>query len=879
MHPEREEAPRRGRLHRLGAALRRASRTLARYFAVVFGRGVPWPRRTAYAAGGGAALLAGLLALVVLYTVVLIPFTPPTSDIRKTKSERAAVVYSADGERLVEFRPVNRQWVSLGDIAPEVTMALLATEDRRFYDHGGVDLRRLAGAALRTLRGDRQGASTITQQLARNLYPEQIGRRITLTRKLKELITTIKIERALSKDEILETYLNTVPFLYDAYGIELAARTYFGVPASDVDILQSATLVGMLKGTAFYNPVRHPDRSLERRNLVLRQMVVHGTLREDRYASIADSPLALRFERQPRMQSRAPHFTQYVRRWVSAWAQRNGYNMYRDSLVVHTTLDLRLQREAERSVDAWLPALQAVADYEWSRSDVRVAARSPAAYRGLTSANTRFAHLWNGRPELVSAFIRATPQFRRGLDAGHEPDALIDSLRADQAFMTALREVKTRLETGLVALHPGTGHILAWVGSHDFDEVPFDHVATARRQPGSTFKPIVYAAALERGWRWDDTLPDQEIEMQLAGGEVWRPTNVGGSTGRDMTLAAALAQSTNTVTAQLIADVGARRVARLARRMGVVHSRLDEVPSLALGTSEVSLLEMTAAYATLASGGVYHEPVAVARIEDRTGRTVYEAPTRGRRALPEETALRVVDMMRDVVDGGTGGRIRTTFGIREDVAGKTGTTQNNMDGWFIGMHPELVVGSWVGFDDPRITFRSNYWGAGGNNATLLVGEFYRRAFRHPETRLVGIRFPDLPDEDPGESLGDRIRGWLAGAADTVGELLVDGWEWVRDRLGDSDAPLAPTADPDDPVAASEPTAPITRDDASARAEADSLARAARDSMRMDEIMRRLEQDGLQRLEGRQPVDLAPEPEPSPADDDPPDPEPREAEPD
>jgi penicillin-binding protein 1A len=346
-----------------------------------------------------------------------------------------------------------------------------------------------------------------------------------------------------------------------------------------------------------------------------------------------------------------------------------------------------------------------------------------------------------------------------------------------------------------------------------------------------------------------------------------------------MTLAAALAQSTNTITAQLIEDVGVRRVARLARRMGVT-SPLDEVPSLALGTSEVSLLEMTAAYATLASGGVYREPVAVARIEDRNGRTVYEAPTRGRRALPEETALRVVDMMRDVVDGGTGGRIRTTFGIREDVAGKTGTTQNNMDGWFIGMHPELVVGAWVGFDDPRITFRSNYWGAGGNNALLMVGEFYRRAFRHPETRLVGIRFPDLPEEDPGESLRDRIRGWIAGAADSVGELLVDGWDWIRERLGDGDAPLAPTADPDDPVAASEPAPTISRDDASARAEADSLARAARDSMRMDEIMRRLEQDGLQRLEGRQPVDVDPAPEPPPAEEPTPaeEPEPLETEP-
>lgn len=774
-------------------------------------------------------------AMLLLYAIILYPFTPPISDLRKTKHERPTTITSSDGQVLTVLKPVNREWVDLEDISPHVLDALISTEDHRFFDHSGVDVIRIFGAGWHTLTGRRQGGSTITQQLARNLYPDKIGRSVTIGRKLKEMITAFKIEYVFEKEEILETYLNTVPFLYNAYGIEMAARTYFSKSASDLDRIEAATLVGMLKGTYYYNPVRNPDRALSRRNVVLAQMAKHGHIDDEERQNLRERPLGLRFDRQPEPEAVAPHFVEHVRDWLIEWADRRGYNIYRDSLTVHTTIDTRIQRLAEAAVDRWMPALQAVAAVEWSHTSDERIYQSVESYRYDRRRSPGFEALWDENSELITSFIRATPQFRAGVDAGLEEDVMLDSLRSDATFMDALREVKTRLETGFVSMDPRDGHVLAWVGSRDFDDDQFDHVAQARRQPGSTFKPFVYAAALERGMRPDDTFLDGPVEIRLAGGEVWQPRNAGGYSETEMTLADGLVYSKNTITAQLIEEVGTRRVASLARRMGITRSSLDEVPSMALGTSSVSLLEMTAAYATIASGGIYREPVMVTRIEDRDGRTVYEAEPESRRVLKEETALILIDMMRGVVDRGTGRRVRTTFGINEDVAGKTGTTQNSADGWFILMHPTMVAGSWVGFNDPRITFRSNYWGQGGNNAALIVGDYFRRAFASSATRMVGIDFPAPPElEDGSDSFFARVGGWIAGAAESIGGWIADGFNRL---FGSEPEPL-----PDDASPADDDAAPrLARDD---QAEADSLNRIERESTQLSRVL-----DELRRQRG------------------------------
>ncbi|MGE5493627.1 MAG: transglycosylase domain-containing protein [Actinomycetota bacterium] len=672
--------------------------------------------------------LAVVPAAMVAYVLILIPFTPGIRDIRKAKQERPALVLSADGKELAVFKRSNREWVGLDEISPYVIDALIATEDHRFYLHHGIDWRRTAGAALNTFAGDRQGGSTLTQQLARNLYPEEIGRAPTLTRKLKEAITAFKIEALYTKSEILETYLNTVPFLYNAYGIEMAARTYFDKSADTLDLAESATLVGMLKGNSYYNPVINPDRALQRRNTVLAQMVKRDKLSPAKFETLKKRPLRLDFERQPEPLGPAPHFAQQLRRWLITWADRNDYNIYADGLVVRTTIDSRLQAMANQSVARQMSQLQAIADGAWM-----------------------------GNKELIRRFLQDTPEYRDALASGLVPDKAMKKLMADRAVMRRLLDQKARIEAGFLAIDPRNGQIRAWVGSRDYEKDAFDHVQQARRQPGSTFKPFVYGAALQQGMSPEDSFMDQAVEIKLAGGEVWRPTDSHEPSGRAMSLRDALAYSKNTVTAQVMEKVGPARVAKLARALGVRQSKLEPVPSLALGTSPVTLLEMVSAYGTIADRGGYIPPVFVTRIEDRDGKVLAEfAPVEPESALTPEIAYDLVDLMRGVVDRGTGVAIRNRFGIRGDVAGKTGTTQDNADGWFILMHPQLVAGAWVGFNDSRVTLRSDYWGQGAHSALPIVGEFFRQAMR---SRVIDSRARFEPVDKSG-ILG-RIGGWIA----------------------------------------------------------------------------------------------------------------------
>ena len=599
-----------------------------------------------------------LPALVLLYVVILIPFTPSIGDLRKAKSATPTVVLSNDGVVLTEFKRMNRQWVPLGKIAPSVIDALIATEDRRFHDHHGIDFRRTMGALLNTLSGDLQGGSTITQQLARNLYPEEIGRATNLNRKIKEAITAFKIEAVYTKDEILETYLNTVPFLFNAFGIEMAARTYFDKSAERLDVLEAATLVGMLKATRTFNPVLNPERAVTRRNLVLTQMAQQGKLTEAQLAALTKRPLKLDFERQTEPPSPAPHLVQHLRKWLIQWADQHDYDIYSDGLVVRTTIDSRLQKAANQAVARQMKQLEPLAN----------AAR------------------------------------KRGQE-------------------------NSVLQAGFMAMDPRNGFVRAWVGSRDFAEEQFDHVAQARRQPGSAFKPFVYGAAFMMGMRPTTTLVDEPVKIRLSGGDVWEPTDASPPTYQEMSLRSGLTYSLNRITAQLMQKVGPERVVRLAKAMGVRHSKLDPVPSLALGTSPVTLREMVSAYGVIANGGTFFEPTIVNRIEDRHGRLMAEfQPVReAGEALPRAHALELVNVMRGVIDEGTGQAIRYRFGITADVAGKTGTTQENTDGWFIMMHPQLVAGARVGFND-KLTMGS--WGQGARSALPIVGEVFREAQRN-----------------------------------------------------------------------------------------------------------------------------------------------------
>jgi penicillin-binding protein 1A len=748
--------------------VRRLWRRLAGYFRSVIDPTLS--RRVRIVSGAKGLAVLGALGLVLLaaYTVILIPFTPSISDIRKAKIDQPSILVSADGKRLATFKPMNRDWVGLNRISPHVITALIATEDHRFYRHYGIDLLRTATGVARVLIGDPEGGSTLTQQLARNLYPEEVGRKRTITRKIKETITAIKIEYAYTKKEILETYLNTVPFLYNAFGIEMAARTYFDKPAQKLNVLESATLIAMLKGTSYYNPVLNPERALARRNVVLAQMVKRGGLSEADFNRLKSRPIRLDFERQPEVVGPAPHLALHIRKWLINWADHNDHNIYSDGLIVHTTIDSRLQAVANRAVNRQMEALQAVADVEWGVRSERLISSNANAYIDARRRVQPFGYFWKTKPDLVDTFIRESAAYRSAVESGSTPEVALAELRSNREFMVRLHADKTRLQAGFVVIDPATGQVKAWVGSRDFKTDQFDHVAQARRQPGSTFKVFVYGAALEQGMPPDQRFIDRAVEIPLPDGNVWRPSDLSPPSGRPMTVAEGLIYSKNTITAQVMQEIGPGKTAELARSMGVNQSELDEVPSLALGTSPVTLLEMAAAYSSLAAGGQYRQPIFITRITDKRGNLLAEFRNESRRVLSEPTVENLVNMLRDAVDLGTGQVVRTRFGVRADVAGKTGTTQKNTDGWFMLMHPRLVAGAWVGFNDSRVTMRSNYWGEGGHNAILLVGDFFQQAL---ETRLIDgrVRFPYVrPRDSIWDPYVDKAKEWLF---DTVREWL------------------------------------------------------------------------------------------------------------
>ena len=683
-------------------------------------------RITLYAFVLLTVLLAAGLYYATSYLAKIVPLTPSVEDMLDARTAQPSVLLSADGTHLATFSRGHQEQVSLDKISPYAIRALIATEDHRFFEHRGVDLTRTVSAVWRTLNGDAQGGSTITQQLVRNMFPEEIGRARTIERKIREIITSLKIEKAYTKEQILETYLNTVPFLYNVIGIEMAARTYYDKSAADLDVLESATLIGMLKGTSYYNPVLNPDRARKRRNVVLAQMVKRDMLPEEVYLSLREQPLQVTLKRQPDpLGNIAPHFAAHVRRQVIEWADANDYNLYTDGLVIHSTLDDRLQEAAAEAVERQTQVLQNIADVEWGRSTERVASHTPEAYAALRKKVEPFRHFWEVRPDLVEAFLRESPEYKKAVASGQTDRAAMAGLRQNADFMSRLREYKTRLEAGFVAIDPATGEVKAWIGSRNFQRDQFDHVAQAERQPGSTFKPIVYGAALEQGFAPDRIYPDGQVEIRADDGSVWRPTDMSGFSGRMMSMRDGLIYSKNTITAQVMQDVGLQQVISLARAVGVRNSRLDPVPSLSLGTSPVTLLEMVSSYATIAAAGEFRKPVFITRITDRDGNVLAEFHSEPRQAMSEETAVELIDMMRGVVRRGTGTEVRQRFNIAADIAGKTGTTQNNTDGWFILMHPRLVAGAWVGFNDSRVTMRSDYWGQGGHNAILLVGDFFR----------------------------------------------------------------------------------------------------------------------------------------------------------
>jgi penicillin-binding protein 1A len=655
---------------------------------------------------------------------------PSRDDLRSRQNNTASEVYSADSVLLGRYYIQDRTNVRYRDIAPHVIQALVATEDARFYEHAGIDPRSLARVFFKTLLAQEEsagGGSTLSQQLAKNLYPRRRYWFLsTPINKLREYIIARRLEKVYAKPEILELYLNTVPLGGDLYGIERAARRFFNTSADSIRLEEAAVLVGMLKATTTYNPRLHAEKSLQRRNVVLGQMAKYGYLPGAKADSLKQLPLQLHYRYATHNDGLAPYFREQLRlelvQWCATQQKADGtpYNLYTDGLKIYTTLHAGMQVRAERAMRQRMTRLQAQFDQHWrgrtpwgnNPAVIRTARERSDRYRKLKAAGLSDAAIREKFAEPVSMEVFS---WRGTTKKTLSPE---DSLRYYQGFLNA----------GLLAIEPQTGFVRAWVGGINHQIFKYDHVR-ARRQVGSTFKPIAYAAALERGLEPCAVFANQRATY--AAYDNWSPRNADNRYGGEYTMRGALAHSVNTVSAQLIMQTGVDPVISTASRLGI-KSPLPRVPALALGTASLSLLEMTSAYATLANEGFRTPPVYLTRIVNRQGEVIRQhRHGQPYRAMAYEHAVTMVELLKGVVEEGSARRLRSEFNLTMDIAGKTGTTQNQADGWFIGITPNLVTGVWVGAEDPAVRFRTLEMGQGSNTALPIWGEFMSQLTRMP----------------------------------------------------------------------------------------------------------------------------------------------------
>jgi penicillin-binding protein 1A len=660
-----------------------------------------------------AALIAITLTPPTLYAKSPILGLPSLEELENPNPELASLVYSEDGVLLHKFFVKNRTFIPLKSIPYSTRYALIATEDVTFYSHWGVDLRRLVLAMGENIIKGRtrwQGASTITQQLAKNLYLTQER---TVSRKFKELITAIELEKTYTKDEILALYLNTVYFGSGAYGIEAAAHTYFGKSAYLLTLPESATLIATLKNPTAYNPAKYPSSAIGRRNLILSLMEKVKFITPQQAAKAERSPLVVKYTPVSR-QGRAPYFTEYIRQTLKPSSALGNVDLFRDGLTIRTTLDSRMQDYAQQAAAEHLAELQAAFDHSW---------------------------VW---PEsLKNQMISESERFKGLKEDGLSYQQAMTRIKADKVWVNELLKEKTRIQVALVAIDPTNGHVKAWVGGNRFSpdeyKYQFDHVWQAKRQPGSTFKPFVYTAAIDKGLPANFQVLDQPLTFTSANG-VWSPRNSDGSSGGMTTLRSALIHSLNQVTVRLAYEqLTTAEIISYAKRMGIT-SPMDSNLSLVLGTSAVTPLELAGAFSTFANNGIWNEPVSILKVEDKHSRLISESMPNRHFAIDSTSNFVMISMLKDVINRGTGAAVRSRYAFNIEAAGKTGTTQSMRDAWFAGFTPQLVAVVWTGFDDERIKFTSMEYGQGARAALPIWAGFMKRCYSDLSLKLVNRSF-------------------------------------------------------------------------------------------------------------------------------------------
>ena len=693
---------------------------------------------------------------------------PDLQQLENPRTNLATQIISSDDVILGKYYfDDNRTPIIFDEIPTHTIQALIATEDERFYEHSGIDWR----GTLRAFAflGKRGGASTISQQLARQIFVGVRSRNLlkTVLQKAQEWVIAIQLEKRYTKKEILTMYLNKYDFGYQADGIRSAAKIFFNKTSKELSIEESATLVGMLKNSSLYNPIRRPERVKKRRNIVFQQMLRNKLLSIEEVDSLSKLPLKITYTPESHREGLATYFRAYLKDFMDDWINENPkpdgskHNLYRDGLRIYTTIDSRIQQLAEDAVIGHMKNLQQefflqnteeenpTAPFLDLRDGEIDTLLQRTAYRSERWRKMKLAGV--SEEEILSSFDREVPM--RVFSWKGEIDTIMTP-------MDSIRYYKHFLRASLMSMEPQTGHVKAWVGGYNYKHFQYDQVKQGRRQIGSTFKPFLYATAIDQlKLSPCDSLPDALycIEPRKHGNlNAWCPKNSGDKYGKTRTLKNALANSVNTVSARLMDLVGPRPVINLARKMGVT-SYLPAVPSIALGTPDISLFEMVGAYSSFANQGIYVKPVMITRIEDKNGRSLYDVQPVTRDVLSEEAAYVTVNLMQGVTQSGSGARLRHAglektnyiyekvvtgypFIFENPIAGKTGTTQNQSDGWFMGMVPNLATGVWVGGEDRSIHFKEIGFGQGATMALPIWGNFMRSLYENPN---FGISMEDF----------------------------------------------------------------------------------------------------------------------------------------
>ncbi len=697
-------------------------------------------------------LLSGI-GLIILVHMGFFGKLPDEQQLRNIKNYNASEVYSFDRELLGKYYIENRTNARYENIASSIMDALVATEDSRFYKHEGIDYRSMMRVLVKSIMLGNEssgGGSTLSQQLAKNLFPRQDYWLLSMpVNKLKEIFVATRLEEIYSKEEILTLYLNTVPFGGNVFGIEAATKRFFNKSAKDIRPEEAAVLVGMLKATTYYSPRLHPERAQGRRNVVLNQMAKYGYIKQFQADSLKSIPMKLDYTYVSHNEGPAPYFREKLRHEVQQWLNDHPkpdgtpYNIYTDGLKIYTTLDARMQTFAEKAVHEHMKELQATFFKHWQG---RTPWEKDASYlRDLMKRSKRYQHLQAGgaTDEEIEAIFKKPLPMKVFTWEGEQDKQMspLDSIAYYQMFLNA----------GFLAMRPENGHVKAWVGGINHEYFKYDHIM-ARRQVGSTFKPIVYAAALEDGYDPCDYISNELRTYDDYDG--WTPRNANNEYAGYYSMPGALAHSVNTVTVDLMMKTGVSKVTQLAREMGV-ESDLPAQPSIALGTADLTLTEMLTVYSTFVNRGYRVKPVYLLGIEDQFGNVIADF-TKDKadihKALDRESADMMVQMLKNVVDSGTARRLRYTYGLRNEIAGKTGTTQAQADGWFIGATPKLVAGAWVGGPTRLIRFRSTSLGQGANTALPIWAKFMQQVNREPDFGMVkNARFAD-----PGRRVMARL---------------------------------------------------------------------------------------------------------------------------